>query len=348
MKIALCMAQVPFVKGGAEYLCDNLYNELIARNHEVEYVKIPFKWYPPQEIINNSLVWRLLDLTESNGKKIDGVITTKFPSYVVRHPGKITWLFHQHRPAYDLAFSEYDDLAPHQALGEIVRKKIVSIDNMSLKESRKIFSISKNVTNRLDKFNHISSEVLYPPPPFNGRYYCKNFDNYILYPSRLDPKKRQELVIKSMKFVNSDLRLKIVGTGPHQEYLKSVAKEYGVEERIEFLGFVPDSELLDLYANALCIPYTPLDEDLGYVAMESILSKKPIITCTDSGGSLEFIENGVNGYVVEPTPKKIGESINKIFDDGSARKMGEIGYKKFKNNLLSWDIVIKKLLDPIS
>jgi len=106
--------------------------------------------------------------------------------------------------------------------------------------------------------------------------------------------------------------------------------------------------LFDLYANAFCIPYTPLDEDLGYVAMESILSKKPIITCTDSGGSLEFIENGVNGYVVEPIPKKIGESINKIFDDGSARKMGETGYKKFKNNLLSWDIVIKKLLEPIS
>ena len=82
--------------------------------------------------------------------------------------------------------------------------------------------------------------------------------------------------------------------------------------------------------------------------MESILSKKPIITCTDSGGSLEFIENGVNGYVVEPAPEKIGESINKIFNEGSAKKMGEIGYKKFKNNFQSWDTVIKRLVEPIS
>jgi glycosyltransferase involved in cell wall biosynthesis len=348
MKIALCTAQVPFIKGGAEYLCDNLYSELIARNYEVEYVKIPFKWYPPQEIINNSLVWRLLDLTESDGKKIEGIIATKFPSYVIRHPGKVTWLFHQHRPAYDLAYSEYDDLAPHQELGEIVRKKIVSIDTMSLKESRKIFSISRNVTHRLDKFNNISSEVLYPPPPFNGRYYGKNFEDYILYPSRLDPKKRQELVIKSMKFINPDISLKIVGTGPHEKYLKSVAKEYGVEKRVEFLGFVPDNDILDLYANALCIPYTPVDEDLGYVAMESILSKKPIVTCTDSGGSLEFVQNEVNGYIVEPIPQRIGESINKIFNDGSAKKMGDMGYKKFKNTLLSWDTVIKKLMEPIS
>jgi glycosyltransferase involved in cell wall biosynthesis len=348
MKIAVCMPQVPFVKGGAEYLCDNLYNELVARNYEVEYIKIPFKWYPPQEIINNALLWRLLDLTESDGKKIDGIISTKFPSYVIKHPRKVTWLFHQHRPAYDLAFSEYDDLTPHKGIGDIVRRKIVSIDNMSLKESRKIFSISQNVTNRLDKFNQIPSEVLYPPPPFNGKYYCKNFDNYILYPSRLDPKKRQELVIKSMKFISSDLKLKIVGTGPHLNYLKNVAKEYDVEKRIEFLGFVPEKELLDLYANALCVPYTPVDEDLGYVSMESILSKKPLITCDDSGGSLEFIENGVSGYIVKPTPDKIGDAINTIYYDGSAKKMGENGYSKFRNKLLSWDAVIEKLLKPLS
>ncbi len=348
MKIAVCMAQVPFVKGGAEYLCDNLYKELVARNFEVEYIKIPFKWYPPQEIINNAMIWRLLDLTESDGKKIDAVITTKFPSYVLRHPNKVTWLFHQHRPAYDLALSEYDDLAPFGAWGDIVRRKIVSIDTMSLKESKKIYSISRNVTNRLDTFNKITSEVLYPPPPFNGRYYGKNFDNYILYPSRLDPKKRQELVIRSMKYVNGDLTLKIVGTGPHKDYLKSVAKECHVEERVEFSGFVPEQELLDLYANALCVAYTPLDEDLGYVSMESILSKKPLITCTDSGGSLEFIENGENGYIVKPDPGKVAEAINRIFSDGSARRLGERGYEKFGNNFLSWDVVIEKLLQPLS
>jgi len=348
MKIAICAVQVPFMKGGAEYLCDNLFNELVKRNYEVEHVKIPFKWYPPQEIINNALIWKLLDINESDGQKIDGVITTKFPSYVVKHPNKITWLFHQHRPVYDLAFTDYDDLVPYHALGDIVRRKINAIDNKSLKESRKIFSISQNVTNRLDKYNQIPSEVLYPPPPFEGRYYCKNFDNYLLYPSRLDPKKRQELVIKSMKFVNSDLKLKIVGTGSYLEYLKNVAKEYGVEKRVEFLGFVPENELLDLYANALCIPYTPIDEDLGFVSMESILSKKPLITCTDSGGSLEFIENGVTGFIVEPIPAEIAKSINKIYLEGLAKKMGNQGHKKFGNKILSWDNVIAKLMDAMS
>ena len=50
MRIALCAAQVPFVRGGAEDHCDNIYKELYKSKLWVEYIKIPFKWYPPQEI----------------------------------------------------------------------------------------------------------------------------------------------------------------------------------------------------------------------------------------------------------------------------------------------------------
>ena len=137
MRIALCTVQVPFIRGGAENLCDNLYNELTKRYYEVEYIKIPFKWYPPHEIINNCLIWRLLDLTESNGTKIDGVIATKFPSYLVRHQNKVVWLLHQHRTAYNLAFTEFDDLTPYGKIGETVRNKIYKIDEMGMKEQKK-------------------------------------------------------------------------------------------------------------------------------------------------------------------------------------------------------------------
>jgi hypothetical protein len=105
MKIVLCGVQVPFVKGGAEYLCDNLFSEMIKRNYDIEYVKIPFKWYPPPEIISHSLIWKLMDLSESNGSKIDGVITTKFPSYLIHHQNNVVWLIHQHRSAYDKAYT---------------------------------------------------------------------------------------------------------------------------------------------------------------------------------------------------------------------------------------------------
>jgi glycosyltransferase involved in cell wall biosynthesis len=347
MKIALCAVQVPFIRGGAEYLCDSLYNEMVKRNYEIEYIRIPFKWYPPQEIISHSLIWKLLDLSESNGSKIDGVITTKFPSYLVTHQNHVIWLFHQHRSAYDNAYTQYDDLTPFDKTGEIVRKKIQDMDSKSLKSARNVYTISQNVANRLLKYNNIRGTTLYPPPPSMGKYYCKNYEDYILYPSRLDSTKRQDLIIKSMKYIKSQVRLKIVGTGPESAKYQKLASELNLQDRIDFCGKVSDTELLDLYANASCILYTPYNEDLGFITMESFFSKKPVITCSDSGGSLEFVDDAINGFVVDPDPVKIAEKIDLLVKNGLSRQMGEQGYKKIHRMNLSWDTVIQKLVEPM-
>jgi len=347
LRIALCAVQIPFVRGGAESLCDNLYGELCRRDYEVEYIKIPFKWYPPQDIISHALAWRLLDLTESNGSKIDGVITTKFPSYLIKHDKKVVWLLHQHRPAYDLAHTQFDDLATYGTLGEIVRKKIHRMDDIEFRESKKVYTISQNVANRLWSFNQLHGEVLYHPPPHMGKYRCGAYDNYIFYPSRLDPVKRQDLVIKAMRYVHRDLRLIISGTGPLQEQYMTIAREYGVADRVDFLGYVSNEKLLELYSNAFCVAYTPIDEDLGYVTMESFFSKKPVITCNDSGGTLEFVRDEENGYIAHPSPEDIAKKINTLYESDRARAMGENGYQAMKSMNLSWDHVIAKLLEPM-
>lgn len=347
MRIALCSVQVPFERGGNEYLCDNLYDEMKKRGYEVEHIKIPFKWYPPEEIINSSIVWKLLDLIESNGKKIDGVIATKFPSYLVNHQNKVVWLVHQHRSAYDKAYTEFDDLTPYGKVGELIRNKIQAIDNKNLPETKKIYTIAQNVTSRLWKYNNIKGTTLYPPPPFLGKYHCNGYGDYVFYPSRLDSLKRQDLIIKCMKFIKSNLRLKISGTGPQLEYYKKIAKEYNVSDKVDFLGYVSEDQLIELYANAFCVAYTPYDEDLGFVTMESFFSKKPVITCIDSGGSLEFVEDSINGYVVDPLPEMIAEKIDFLYKYGNCKEMGENAYKKIKHMDLSWDNVIEKLVGSI-
>ncbi len=347
MRIALCAVQVPFVRGGAEYHIDNLYNEMIKRDYDVEYIRIPFKWYPPQEIINHSLAWRLLDLTESNGTKIDGVIATKFPSYLVRHPNKVVWLLHQYRSAYDWAHTEFDDLAHYGKMGEIIRRKIYTTDKKCLSEAKKIYTNSQNVANRLWRYNKIKGESLYHPPPFMDRYHCEAYEDYIFYPSRIDSAKRQDIIIKCMKYIKNPLKLRIAGTGPQLTRYKKLAKDLRVDDKVEFLGHVSDEELLDLYANAFCITYVPVDEDMGYVTLEAFMSKKPVITCTDSGGTLEFVEDSVNGYIVEPSPEKIAEKIDLLYEGGLYKKFGENGYAKINKMNLSWDNVIDVLLEPL-
>src|SRR4051812_50085939 len=88
MRIAVCAPQVPFTRGGAEIFADDLVAELRERDHETELVTVPYKWYPGERVLSQAFLWRLLDLTESDGRAIDLVIAPKVPPYAGRHPHK--------------------------------------------------------------------------------------------------------------------------------------------------------------------------------------------------------------------------------------------------------------------
>src|SRR5205085_2705972 len=81
---------------------EQLVDELNARDHLATLVTVPFMWYPGTRVLSQAFLWRLVDLEETDGRPIDLVIGTKFPSYVVRHRRKVVWLVHQFRQAYDL------------------------------------------------------------------------------------------------------------------------------------------------------------------------------------------------------------------------------------------------------
>src|SRR5919197_412225 len=76
VRIAVCAPQVPFERGGAEIFADDLVSELRAREHEVDLVTVPFKWYPGERVLSQAFLWRLLDLEEANGRPIDLAIAT--------------------------------------------------------------------------------------------------------------------------------------------------------------------------------------------------------------------------------------------------------------------------------
>ena len=74
MRIAVCAPQVPFERGGAEIFADDLVGELRARGHETDLVTVPYKWYPGERVLSQAFLWRLLDLSESDGRPIELVI----------------------------------------------------------------------------------------------------------------------------------------------------------------------------------------------------------------------------------------------------------------------------------
>lgn len=343
--ICVCSVQAPFVVGGAEILATELASSLKARGFLVDVVNIPFKWYPVQDIVKQALIWRFLEVTESNGVPIDMVIPTKFPSYLVRHPLKVTWLFHQHREVYDLYGTPYCSFTDDPEEQEI-RQTILRMDAKCLRESRRIFTISKNVSARLSRFNGIASETLYPPPHYAGRYREGDFGDYALYAGRLETLKRCDLLVEAFRFVDAGARLVVAGRGPQLENLKRQAERLGLTDRIRFAGFVPEEELLSLYSGAFAVVYAPVDEDYGYVTVEAFLSGKPVVTCSDSGGTLEFVEDGVSGFVVDPEPQKVAEALNRLFSDRRrARDMGAAGRPRVTG--IGWDAVIDALTEPL-
>jgi len=345
-RIVIAFASVPFIRGGAEIMVESLQQELIKRGFQCEIVSLPFKWYPKEEILKSAFAWRLLDLSESNGQKIDMVIATKFPSYWIKHNKKVTWLVHQHRAVYDLYGTPYSDFNESSPEDRILRKDIISTDNHVLLEAKKLFTISQTTSKRLYSYNGIKAESLYHPPSLVGRYFNADIGDYILSVGRLDPLKRIDLLIEAIARTKSQVKCIIAGKGPHEDTLRELAKSRGIIERVKFAGFVSDEELLKLYSNCLAVYYAPFDEDYGYVTLEAFLSKKPVITCKDSGGVLEFAENEVNSLITNPSPQEIADAIDKLFyDHNKVIQFGLNGYELVKD--ISWDNVINRLTETL-
>jgi glycosyltransferase involved in cell wall biosynthesis len=342
--ILVCEAQVPFVHGGAEVHVRELVRQLRARGYETELVSVPFKWYPKAEILPHAAAWRLLDLSESNGRRIDLVIASKFPSYFVRHPNKVAWLIHQYRAAYELCGTPYSDFG-HNETDVGLRDTLIRLDTEMLGECRRIFANAKNTASRLAKFNALKAQPLYHPPRLAQRLVAGKYGDYVLSVGRIESVKRVDLLVKAFAQVDSRLRLIVAGDGTQRPNTERLAAESGVKERVTFLGTVGDDDLIELYKDALAVAYPPFDEDFGYVTLEAFLARKPVITCTDSGGPNEFVVHGENGFVCEPTPEAIAVAINTVAaDPARAAALGDAGYDVARR--ITWDGVIETLVAP--
>ena len=338
MRVIVAAPQVPFVRGGAELMAEDLVDALRNRGHEAEIASIPFKWYPETRVLDQALLWRLVDLTESDGVPIDRVIATKFPAYCVRHPNKVAWVLHQFRQAYDYDRTELGQF-DESAVDRATRRAVHRLDAVALGEARRVFATSRNVADRLQRFNGIDAEVL-PHPPQSLPYREADSEGFVLSVNRLDRAKRIDLLIEAAKREPS-LRVVITGEGPDRRRLEQLAS--GLNGQIEFVGRVEGDELVDLYARSLAVFYAPVDEDFGMVPYEAFLSGKPVVTAADSGGPLEVVRDHETGVVVAPEPDEIARACSYLAAHADeARAWGRAGRAVAER--VTWDACVDALL----
>jgi glycosyltransferase involved in cell wall biosynthesis len=343
--VVVCEAQVPFVYGGAERHVRGLVAELRRHGYRAKKVSIPFKSYPKSELPAQAALWRLLDLSEANHQPIDLVIATKFPTYFVRHRNKVTWLFHQYRAIYDLCGTPFSEF--HHSEADVnLRRWLIAVDTEMLAESTRLFANARNTANRLARYNGLTAEPLYHPPPLAGRLSPGSFGDYVLSVGRLEQNKRVDLIISAIALTDTGVRLVVAGDGPERGPLESLAAGLGVANRVTFTGEIDDRDLVALYADACAVVFPPYDEDYGYVTLEAFLSRKPVVTTTDAGGPLEFVQDGVSGIVAAPVADSLAAAIARVAGDHRlARRLGDAGFEIASR--ISWDGVVERLVGAV-
>jgi glycosyltransferase involved in cell wall biosynthesis len=256
----------------------------------------------------------------------------------------VAWVFHQYREAYELLGTELSPLGESSEDRGLI-DTIRAMDKAALGECRALFANSKNVAGRLARYCGVQATPLYPPPQLLGRYRCDSYGGFLLAPGRLDRAKRPELALRALARTGSSVRLKLTGDGPLRGDLERLAEELGVASRVDFLGVVSEEELLALYAACRAALYVPFDEDYGYVTIEAFLSSKPVVTASDSGGPLEFVADGVSGFVAAPEPEALADAIDRLFalPEPKLAGLGEEGRRRVAP--INWDAVVDRLTE---
>lgn len=343
MRIIICTAQVPFVRGGAELLVEGLRDALRNRGHVVDIVSLPYRWQPHQHLLDSILAWRMIDLNEVDGVPVDLVIATKFPSYFVTHRRKIVWLVHQHRQAYDWYGGNFSDFV-NTAEDRGIRDALIQADTAALHEAQALYAISANVARRAKRYNFVDCTPLAPPSAYTDLLSHSEYGDYILSDARLDAAKRIDLLIDAVAQMTVPFRFVLTSTGPERDRLTERIAHYGLGDRITLRGFVPTAELMTLYAGARAVYYAPFDEDYGFTTIQAMRARKAVVTTSDAGGTLEFVRDGHNGIVCDPSAAQIATALDRLASDPlEAARLG--GHGPATVDHITWEHVCTTLLN---
>lgn len=334
----------PFVWGGAEELAHHLVSNLNRLGHDARLFRIPFAWEPFSRIPVEMARLKALRLPSA-----DRVITMKFPIYLLNADHHVTWLIHQYRQAYDLWDTPYCNI-PHTREGMAIRDQIIEHDNDALGTRERLFTISGEISARLEKNNHISAPPLRAPLNDPELFVGGEYGDYILAPGRINASKRQVLALEAAARAGPDVRLVIAGppeTAEDAKRLRETVEKHGLQERVKLdLRFLTRRELADYVNHCRAVVYLPFQEDsYGYVTMEAFEARKPVITVKDAGELLEIVIDGETGQVVGPEEEQLAAAMRRYFaDPGLARDHGTAGHALWRSKGVNWQENIASLL----
>lgn len=343
-RIAVITSGPLFVEGGHLVMARALVHALREAGHESEIVITPQNRFGRQGAAYLAAWLTDVGLGHDN-RPVDQIITLRYPSYAVRHPAHVCWLNHTMREYYDQWDAFSAPLSWKGRIKERTRRRLIHwVDRRLLtRHAKKLLTISRTVQTRLRRWGNIPADVLHPPPP-QRPYRCDEYGDYIFAVSRLAPLKRLSLLIEALARPEAaGVRCLIAGDGEEQRALQHAIDTRGLASRVRLIGRIDDHQLVEHLAACRAVCFPPFDEDYGFVTVEAFSSRKPVITCTDSGGPSELVIDGVSGRVCAPRPEALALALREMMDHSAvARQFGEAGYEQVLK--MTWERALKKIV----
>ena len=343
-RVAVVTSTPLFVEGGHLVIARALVQALRDEGHQAQLVLTPQNRFGRQGAAYLS-TW-LTDVGVGvDNRAIDQVISTRYPSYAIRHPNHVCWLNHTMREYYDQwdAFS-----APLKWKGRIKeqarRQLIHTADRWLLTRNvRRVFAQSRAVQARLERWGGIPSGILYPPPQQRA-YRSESYGDYIFAVSRLTPLKRLSLLIEALANPEAaGIRCIIAGEGEEHASLEHAIVTRGLASRVKLIGRIDDHQMLEHLARCRAVCFPTYDEDYGFVTVEAFASRKAVITCTDSGGPAELVVDNVTGKVCAPRPETLAVALRELMEDQhAAERLGQAGLEQVSQ--MTWSNAVQRLL----
>ena len=341
--LIVATASPPFAEGGHLVMARELVRALREAGHDTSLVITPQNRFGRQGSAYLA-AWCTDVEVAHEGRRVDQVISLRYPAYAVRHDRHVVWLNHRMREYYDLWDQFSAQLSFKNRIKERVRRAVLHrADTFLLNRAERRFVISATVQKRLQRWGRISSEVLYPPAPVR-EYRCDGYGDYVFAVSRLTPLKRFDLILRALaEPIAAGIRCVIAGEGGELKALQRLRNTLDLADRVEFVGRLDEAQLVEHLARCRAVVFPPVNEDYGFVSVESFSCAKPVLTCHDSGGVAELVRDGQNGLVTDPTPDALAAKMRMVMDDRNlAIRLGEAG--RVDASKMTWPDAVNKLL----
>jgi phosphatidylinositol alpha-1,6-mannosyltransferase len=182
---------------------------------------------------------------------------------------------------------------------------------------------------------------------FKPRNVSSNGDGlHIICVGRLIERKGQRHLIQAVKQLvdrGVDLTLELVGTGDSEHTYRMQVYHLGLSDIVQFAGYVPREEIPEFYRRANIFVLPSINEGMSVATLEAMASGLPVVV-SDTPGTTELVENGINGFIYTwGDVEKLVSIINYLSSHkNKAQSMGKASHDKAMK--YSWKYIANRYI----